>query len=320
MLSAIDQADSRQQTRIADIWTAACGNCFTVSKEFVAYNLDVAPEVNQEGRFVANADGQPVGFILASHLETRTRDFAPAQGWLDAIAVLPEFQERGNGSELLQWGETWLAAQGCETVTLGAGIRTFTPGLPPDTLSVPFFDKRGYRVADNSSGLVWDVAADLAEYDSPRTVHDIDGVVRPASPGDEKQLLDFLEKEFPGRWLFETLDFLARGGRISDYMLLWTDRGVEGYCWLTFEDSPRPMERYYPYGLPRPWGQLGPIGVSESARGHGYGAAVLDAGLRRLRDNGVRGCVIDWTSLLDFYGKFGFTQYREYLQLSKRLA
>ncbi|MEZ4560001.1 MAG: hypothetical protein R2854_26760 [Caldilineaceae bacterium] len=32
----------------------------------------------------------------------------------------------------------------------------------------------------------------------------------------------------------------------------------------------------------------------------GQGAAVLDAGLRRLHNNGVNGCVIDWTDLVDF--------------------
>jgi len=69
--------------------------------------------------------------------------------------------------------------------------------------------------------------------------------------------------------------------------------------------------------LPKPWGQLGPIGVSKDARGKGYGGALLDAGLRYLRDQGVRGCVIDWTDLVDFYGKFGFKPYREYAILAK---
>jgi predicted N-acetyltransferase YhbS len=69
--------------------------------------------------------------------------------------------------------------------------------------------------------------------------------------------------------------------------------------------------------LPKPWGQLGPIGVSKDVRGKGYGGALLDAGLGYLRDQGVRGCVIDWTDLVDFYGKFGFKPYREYAILGK---
>jgi predicted N-acetyltransferase YhbS len=52
----------------------------------------------------------------------------------------------------------------------------------------------------------------------------------------------------------------------------------------------------------------------------GHGGRLLDAGLRRLRDHGVAGCVIDWTSLLTFYGKFGFAPQRVYEMLGKRLT
>jgi predicted N-acetyltransferase YhbS len=59
--------------------------------------------------------------------------------------------------------------------------------------------------------------------------------------------------------------------------------------------------------------------VSQERRGSGYGGALLDTGLSRLRDAGVAGCVIDWTTLLDFYGKFGFKPFRQYEMLAKVL-
>ncbi|MEZ4581604.1 MAG: hypothetical protein R3A10_08195 [Caldilineaceae bacterium] len=59
--------------------------------------------------------------------------------------------------------------------------------------------------------------------------------------------------------------------------------------------------------------------MTASKRGQGLETAVLDAGLRRLHNNGVNGCVIDWTDLVDFYGKFGFAPYRAYQQLVKAL-
>ena len=155
-------------------------------------------------------------------------------------------------------------------------------------------------------------------HQTPRSVV-LDGVVRPAQRGDEELLRAFLRREFPGRWHYDFEEHLQSGGRISDYMLLWTERGVDGFCQLTFEDSRRPLERFYPYRLPRPWGQLGAIGVSEAYQGRGYGAAVLDAGLRRLHNNGVNGCVIDWTGIVDFYAKFGFEKYRGYHFLMKEM-
>ena len=132
--------------------------------------------------------------------------------------------------------------------------------------------------------------------------------------------MDFLRREFPGRWRYEFEEFLLGDERLSDYMILWTEQGVDGFCLLTFEDSVRPLDRFFPWALNRPWGQLGSIGVSEHRRGLGLGAVLLDAGLRRLRDAGVDGCVIDWTGLLDFYGKFGFTPYREYVILARQAA
>ena len=80
-----------------------------------------------------------------------------------------------------------------------------------------------------------------------------------------------------------------------------------------------PLDRYFLHGLPQPWGQLGSVGVGASCRGKGYGLALIDQGLRRLQAAGVRGCVIDWTHLLDLYGRFGFRTHRSYLVLTKVL-
>jgi predicted N-acetyltransferase YhbS len=73
------------------------------------------------------------------------------------------------------------------------------------------------------------------------------------------------------------------------------------------------------HAFARPWGQLGPIGVSKDVRGKGYGGCLLDASLLHLHMRGIRGCVIDWTDLVNFYGKFGFKPYREYAMLGKEL-
>ncbi len=320
-LQPFDRTDPEHIRAAADVWNSAVNVCLTISADFLSFNATPATGVRQEGR-IALFDGDPAGFVLASVLPSEPLVTPPSLGWVDAIAVSPQMQQQGIGAQLLGWAEQWLAQQGCSTVTLGSSIKPFTPGLPLELRSEEFFAKRGYAnpPGEEKRQIVWDVSASLAGYASPRSVHEIDGAVRPARPGDEDALFAFLRREFPGRWRYEMEEYLNSGGRISDVMLLWTDRGVDGFCQLTFEDSPRPMERYYPYSLPRPWGQLGPIGVSQDRRGRGYGAAVLDAGLRRLHDNGVNGCVIDWTEIVDFYGKFGFTPYREYARLFKLLA
>lgn len=301
----------------ATLWNAACGPELAITPAAVRFNTRPATGGTLAGR-LAMIGGRPVGFVLASAFPAGDPLVSPREmGWVDAIAVSPEFQCQGIGSALLAWAERWLAELGCTYVQLGGSLRPFAPGLPSALGSEEFFRQRGYA-AHSADDRCWDVARDLREYTSPAGIRrDLPVEIRPAQPGEEHTLLAFLQREFPGRWQFEFEEHLRQGGCIADFMVLLTERGVDGFAQLTFEDSLRPLDRFFLHGLPRPWGQLGPIGVSESCRGGGYGAALLDAGLHRLRDAGVAGCVIDWTTLLDFYGKFGFRPWRQYEMLIK---
>ncbi|MFN8494946.1 MAG: GNAT family N-acetyltransferase [Caldilineaceae bacterium] len=320
----LNVADAAQIDALATIWNEACGEALAISSKAVRYNVQPVSGGTVVGRLAYQGE-QPVGFILASILDHAPHVTSPERGWLDAVAVAPAAQKQGIGAALVTWAEQWLLDHGRKSVTFGASQRPFAPGLPVELNNLDFFTQRGYQT-DRTS---WDVAANLAMYETPEFLSkghpELAGMVRPAQKGDEDALLTFLRREFPNRWCFEFEEFIREQPgtprpRISDYMLLWTDRGVDGFCQLTFEDSRRPLERFFPYALPRPWGQLGSVGVSADARGRGYGLAVVDAGLRRLRDNGVNGCVIDWTSIVDFYGKFGFERYREYYMLRKALG
>jgi GNAT superfamily N-acetyltransferase len=318
-LIALDPANPAHVRAMVEIWNFACGEELAITERFAAFNLRPAPGVTQRG-WLSVADNWVQGFVLAGFVDGYPKLLATEQGWIDALIVAPAAQRQGLGSRLLSAAETWLRQHGRTQVRIGGGLRPFAPGVPVELGTAPFFVRHGYSDL-NSSGeaqVIYDLAADLSDYRPPATLREIRAAVRPAQRGQEELLLGFLHREFPGRWHYEAELFLQEGGRTGDYMLLWTEEGVQGACRLTFPDSARPIERYYPYSLPKPWGQAGSIGVSAALRGQGLGAYLLDAGLRRLHDNGINGCVIDWTSLLDFYGRFGFQPLRSYLELNKR--
>jgi predicted N-acetyltransferase YhbS len=316
-ITQFDPGSAVDWAAVAAVWNGALGDRLAISPAFVQFNTQPIPGYAKSG-WLCWADEDVVAFALASA--------SGDVGWIDGIGVLPGWQGQGLGSALMARAEGWLAEQGCASVQLGGGVPPFVPGLPLELDQAEFFHKRGYRPS-YGDGKVWDVARDLADY--PQGVTARMPVLTPgcrlalATPGDAEALRTFLAREFPDRWLLEYELFLAARGEMSGYLLLWREEEggpawVDGFCRLRWEGCGEPLDRFYHHGLHRPWGQLGPIGVGQASRGQGLGGALLHAGLEQLQTLGVRGCVIDWTDLVTFYAKFGFTPWRGYQMLAAR--
>lgn len=328
-LQPFDRRQPHQIEAVTALWNQAFGADLAITEALTRHNSQPATGSVQAGR-LALVDDTPAGFILASALPDDAATSPPEVGWIDALAIAPAWQRRGLGSALLSWAERWLAEQGCTAARLGGGLRPFAPGLPAALGSEVFFAARGYRPRASES-TVWDVAADLAidANHSHRPPPDVDFDVRIAvgRPADQGPLLAFLHAEFPGRWRFEFEEFCRMGGKMSEYLLLWrfnerSPARLAGFCRTRrrWRYAVEPLDRYFMSRLPTPWGQLGPIGVGSDSRGQRLGSALLSFGLWRLRAYGVRGCVIDWTSALDFYAPYGFKPWREYRVLVKQIA
>jgi GNAT superfamily N-acetyltransferase len=294
------------------IWNAASHTDYLITERFLRYNMiPITGEVIQ-GR-VAIHHGEAVGFVLACAVMD---DPAITLSWVSAIAVHPSAQRQGIGSELLTWAEGWLKEKGCKRIRIGGNLRPFLPGLPYVMRdNAVFFAKHGYQ-SPFSQPYEYDIARSLKDYQSiySKPAH---ADLTPIQPGDERLLLDFLHREYPGRWEFEACESVKNGGRASDFLLLRVHGEVQGFCWLTLSDSERPIERFYPQRLPQPWGQFGPLGLSKAVRGQGLGGYLIDAAASHMKSLGVDGCVVDWTSLVELYGKFGFKVYNQYLSLFK---
>lgn len=316
-LHPIDKTDPKIISTLAHLWNVACEPEFSATEAFFEYNLRPTTGGIQDGRIVYHGE-TPVGFVLASVMPDVPLEIYPVTpGWIDAIVVAPEAQYKGFGTQMLLWAEQWLTARHAGQVFMGGSMRPFMPGVPEGfTHTQTFLTNRGYAM----EGREWDVARDLSAGPSFTRYPQADlASIRPATPDDLEAVREFFSRAFSGRWRFEVEEFLREGGRTADILILEQNARVEGFCWITLEDSLRPLDRFYMHRLPKPWGQLGPIGVSEAVRGQGWGGRLLQAGLMHLADHDVRGCVIDWTDLLDFYGKSGFEPYHCYHMMAKQL-
>lgn len=297
------------------IWNSASHPDYLLNERFLAYNALPFSGETIGGR-LAILNGESVGFVLTCCV---TDDSAMMLGWVSAIAVCPAAQRRGIGSSLLDWAEDWLKMQGGKRIRVGGNLRPFAPGLPYAMHeNLLFFEKRGYQPPVGQP-YEYDIAHSLKDYQSlyAKPIH---ADLAPMQSGQESLLLDFLKREYPGRWEFEAREFVKNGVRPQDYLLLRVNNKVEGFCRITLEDSERPIERFYPQRLPRPWGQFGPLGLSKAVRGQGLGGYLIDATALHMQSLGVNGCVIDWTTLVDLYGKFGFNLYNQYVSLYKNIG
>ena len=231
-----------------EIWNAACGESLHITSRLFEFNTRPTPGIAQAGR-VAMLDGNPVGIVLAS----AAMNNGVITGWVDALAVAPTAQRQGIGAALLDWACGWLREQGCSNARLGGSLRPFIPGLPASLNNAAYFIQHGFE----NDGVDWDVACDLAEqnYALPMAAN---ALCRVAQEDDVPALHEFFARAFAGRWQWEFAEFLREGGRISDYMLIFTGSRVDGFCRMTVADSERPLDRFYMSGLPQPWGQAGP--------------------------------------------------------------
>jgi predicted N-acetyltransferase YhbS len=112
----------------------------------------------------------------------------------------------------------------------------------------------------------------------------------------------------------------GRGMAAEDVILLKDRAGeIRGFLASWHADSPLLGSGiYWSPMLNAPVGGMGPLGIDEQVRGHGLGLALVEAGATALKQRGVAACVIDWTTLPDFYARAGFQVFRSYWRCAEK--
>lgn len=292
------------------------------------------PSFREEDVLAEYDGGRLAAFAIAKRLRSeepgceRFREI----GYIPLLAVDPDYQGRGLGSRLLKRAEEYLRAEGATRVELGGSFHHALPGIPdslPEALS--FFARRGYEIGGKR---VWDVQRDVRHFEVPdRVVRDLAAagvtgqVVRSRfgtseDPGATAALLEFLHAEFRGRWLRDVGHAFCRPESEAHVMTL-VARGSGGrsdrivaFAQIHLPDTPgtRRWEGFDPDVA-----AIGPVGVAKSMRGKGLGMAVVALAAAFLEREGARRVVIDWTDLVDFYGRLGFEPWLGYVLAHKRL-
>ncbi len=321
---AIEDYRPELAPELVALWNAALGARFPLTARLWRQNVDEDPNrADGDGLIARAGDGAVAGFALTRMLR---RDGAAVKGdlaalrdlgWIIGLVVGPEHAGQGLGGRLLGLAEGRLRGRGAMGCDPGGGVGHLLPGPPAggeeDERALRFWVRHGYRPERR----VHDLRRSLADWAPPPPPAALcEGGYRivPGAPGEEGAVVDFLRRAFPGRWRYEVAEAFARGGAAGDVLLVKDGAGtIEGFlCLWPFDGALLGSgDHWFPALGPR-FGAIGPLGVAASVRGRGLGLALVAEGVSELRRRGVEECVIDWTDLLDFYGRLGFRPWRSY--------
>lgn len=309
---------------VVTLWNESLGEQFPMDLRLWRQNVDDDPHYDASGLFLlADDDG------LAGHVFARTARVAlgiapsdPKRGWINSLTVHPRARRRKHGSALLVAAEQWLQQRGIEEVVLGADPGHFFPGIPSTCAEASLFAAHhGYEKMGDAA---YDLIRDIRDFEMPETVErvmarNVAFRIGECTSRNVPALFEFLEKTFPGRWLYETRLRVEAERSPQDIQILTIGSRVVGFAHTFHGGSQRLGPSVYWRGLLKPaYGGLGPIGIGTDVRKSGLGFALLCQSIERLRGLGVEKMVIDWTTLLKFYGSAGFKPWKEYVTWHKR--
>lgn len=234
----------------------------------------------------------------------------PLQAHLQAIV----FQDYAIGREMMDRVVENLRSRGYQKLVFGQDSRHFFPGVPHDWPQLTdMLTQCGFEVMEE----VVDLQRDMSTYEVPAGVMERivpPYVIRPCNPEDFPALQAFFSHTFSGRWRYDVLEKWNLEGPQTVVGLFDTAAGTcEGFALIQQDGCQLPKGgAVWLLSLGANWGSLGPIGVSEAVRGKGLGDALLGTALLELKQRGARETIIDWTTLIEFYGKHGFQPLRRY--------
>ncbi|KAF0818629.1 Acetyltransferase [Bacillus sp. ZZV12-4809] len=300
------------------LWNRELGKDFPMRGELLRQNSFEDKSVLHSASSVAlDENGNVIGFIVAkAWLENMNVMMNKETGWIHVLLVDSDFRGQGIGTALLKNAEGVFKGQNIRTIKLGSDPWHYFPGIPDQYIdAIQWFEKHGYHHDGNEYDLI--CRYDHQRFDPPKKDNVDFSLLK---PGEKDELLSFLNRCFPGRWEYEALHYFKKGGMGREFVVLKKDNRIIGFCRINDDQSPLIAQNVYwsPLFKER-LGGVGPLGVDPAERNKGYGLAVVEAGITFLRERNIDTIVIDWTGLVDFYGKLGYKVWKSYSKFSKEI-
>jgi len=302
---------------LRNLWNDELMDAFPITHALFQRNVEHCPNLCKEASFVMIEKGNPIGFIVSKIWKESYSIFSyDTIGWISLLFVSNSHRGMGIGSKLLEEAQRCFVELGKSVIHLGKDPNNFFPGIPRILdHSVGWFEKRGYDIGKNTHDLIRESSSGK---ESPE--NDLETIkMEYLSPKTFDSTFAFMEKNFPGRWSFELSDYWERGGTGREYLIMRDGETVIGFCRINDWQSTIINYNMTWAALFEKLGGIGPLGINAEHRGRNLGFLMVSNAVCELIKRGADHIIIDWTSLISFYSKFGFRIWREYAYASKKI-
>lgn len=306
---------------IVQFWNKHLKTDFPLSHRLFSQNSVTDENVCKDSSFLAlDEDDTIIGIVIAKRWQ-QTFDVTIDEtiGYIQVLFVDLTYRNQGIGTKLLHHAESSLKRKGITKILLGSDPHHYFPGIPSgDRTTISFFEREGY----GHQGTMYDL---IHEYEQDDTLSAsipeiVDVTFSLLQSHEQEDFVRFLHDSFPGRWEYEAIHYFKYGGTGREFVVLKKAGRIIGFCRINDAKSPFIAQNvYWSLLFNNELGGVGPLGIDDKERGHGYGLAIVEAGIAFLRRRGVKRIVIDWTELVTFYEKLGYHIWKSYELYEKEL-
>ena len=309
---------------LLSLWQAALGDTWPMRDDLLWRQLTEHRFYRGDDHLVAVAGEEIVGFVGTQVDRWEGVTDSKRGGGISVVLVHPDWQRQGIGTRLHEAALAQLRREGVQELRLGGGgAYRFWPGVPTDLPGAyEFFAACGWPLEPDRRSC--DLVRDLSDFRVPSAMRarlaEEDITIRPAREDEVEAVIAFEYEHFPG-WAAGFVYMRELGDYQNMLVAFDPDMGIVGTLmlhtpasrWLTANVTWKTM-------LGDSLGGISAVGVAASERGRGIGIGMVAVSSDVLRARGVGNCHIDWTSIVDFYGKLGYTVWREYWMSTRTLS
>jgi len=296
---------------IRTLWNEEMPHTFFLRKDLFKSQIATSQDMDWSSSFVAFEGQKLVGSILVKAWKRNVLDAYQKTAWITFIHVAKSYQHQGIGRTLIEHAIENLRTQGVHTIHLGKSMNNFFCGVPETFEANRFFETIGFVENDRPV----DMHKHITNHSMIPLRHKIGYSIRISTTDDFTKMRDFFIKNFPGRWYQEFEEYVASGYNGSEFAIIEINQRVVAFCRIN--QSLQSMNMYntnFTNDFSNLYG-VGPLGVDEDFRSYSLGFDITAFAINQAVQNGATDIIIDWTSHIAFYEKFGFKVWNRYISM-----